>query len=43
MTGGVIGLLCFISGFSERWFRGTVAAVVGDGEKGQAKSDKDQR
>jgi hypothetical protein len=33
-------LLCFISGFSERWFRGIVAAVAG-GERTQEKSDKD--
>ena len=36
-------LLCFISGFSERWFRRTVAAVAGDGDNKQAKSDKDRK
>jgi hypothetical protein len=27
-------LLCFVAGFSERWFRRTVAAITGDGERG---------
>jgi hypothetical protein len=36
-------LLCFISGFSERWFRRTVAAVAGEGDDRQARSDKDRK
>jgi hypothetical protein len=36
-------LLCFISGFSERWFRSTVAAVSGEEAKKPAESDKDQK
>jgi hypothetical protein len=40
--GGLL-LLCFISGFSERWFRSTVAAVGADGDSHQAKTDKGQK
>lgn len=36
-------LLCFVAGFSERWFRRTVAATTGDVDNKQAKSDQDQK
>jgi hypothetical protein len=36
-------LLCFISGFSERWFRNTVAAVAGGEDKGASGSSEGKK